>query len=88
MHDCLKAGCQIPENADWETDLTGTEYFITPKGQTQLEAKDMLKSRGLASPDLADALSMTFAVRIAEPYRPVVSTPMYSPGENMQSWMR
>ena len=31
--------------------------------QSQLEKKDDMKRRGLASPDLGDTLAMTFAVR-------------------------
>src|SRR5262249_35811370 len=88
MRDALKAGMQLPDTSDMEVDLCGTEYFYTPKGQIQLEPKDAMKSRGLASPDLADALSMTFAVRVAAPYRPVVSTPRpCCPGERSQTWM-
>ena len=33
------------------------------KSQIQLEKKDDMKRRGLASPDLRDTLAMTFAVR-------------------------
>jgi hypothetical protein len=88
MRDALKAGMQLPDTSDMEVDLCGTEYFYTPKGQIQLEPKDAMKSRGLASPDLADALSMTFAVRVAAPYRPVVNTPRPCyPGERSQTWM-
>jgi hypothetical protein len=66
MADWLKAGsCQIPDSQEFEDDLVGTQYSITPKGLLQLEPKEALKSRGLASPDLADALAMTFAVMIA-----------------------
>ena len=47
-----------------------------------------LRSRGLSSPDLTDALSMTFAVRVADPYRPVISEPrQYTPGMENQRWM-
>jgi hypothetical protein len=46
-------------------DLTGPEYDIALKGQIKLETKDSMKKRGLASPDDADALALTFAERIA-----------------------
>ena len=90
MRDALNAGIELPDSPDWETDLTGTEYFFNAKGAVQLEPKDAMKSRGLASPDLADALSMTFAVKIASSYRvPAVSTPIQiRPGDQGQRWMK
>jgi hypothetical protein len=88
MRDALKAGLELPDSPDWETDLCGTEYGFNPKGAILLEPKDSMKSRGLSSPDLADALSFTFSVRVAPSYHVTVSTPRnYSPGEANQSWM-
>jgi len=46
-------------------DLTGPEYSLSLKGQIKLETKDSMKKRGLASPDDADALALTFAEPIA-----------------------
>lgn len=46
-------------------DLTGPEYSLALKGQIKLETKDSMKKRGLASPDDADALALTFAEPIA-----------------------
>ena len=90
MRDALNAGIELPDSPDWETDLTGTEYFFNAKGAVQLEPKDALRSRGLASPDLADALSMTFSIKIAPHYRvPAVSTPInVQPGQELNRWMR
>jgi len=89
MRDALKAGLEIPDSADWETDLCGTEYSFNSKGAILLEPKDAMKSRGLASPDLADALSMTFSVRVAPSYHVTVSIPRHiSPGEEHTQWMR
>jgi hypothetical protein len=59
----LKGGA-LPHLADLEAGLTGPEYgFKDIKGRSciLLEAKDSMKKRGLASPDLADALALTFA---------------------------
>jgi len=89
LRDALAAGLELPDSPDWETDLCGTEYGFNPKGAILLESKDSMKSRGLASPDLADALSMTFSVRVAPSYHVTVSTPRnYSPGEANQRWMQ
>ena len=89
MRDALKAGLEIPDSADWETDLCGTEYGFNQKGALLLEPKDAMKSRGLASPDLADALAMTFSVRVAPSYQISVSVPRnISPGEGNLQWLR
>lgn len=60
MRDWLATG-EIPDDAELDTDLTGPEYFHSPKGQIQLERKDDMKDRGLASPDAGDMLAMTFS---------------------------
>ena len=60
-------GADIPADEELLADLTGPEYFYTPKGQVQIEGKDSMKKRGLASPDRADSLALTFAYPIATP---------------------
>lgn len=60
-----QGGC-LPQDADLETDLTGVEYGYTPTNQILLEKKEDMKKRGMASPDNADALALTFAVRMNE----------------------
>ena len=52
----------IPDDPELDSDLTGPEYFHSAKNQIQLERKEDMKSRGLASPDSGDALAMTFGV--------------------------
>ena len=42
-------------------DLCAPEYGYTLAGKIQLERKEKMRARGLASPDLADALALTFA---------------------------
>jgi len=65
MKDWLEGG-QIPDEPEMDTDLTGPDYGYHPtKGCLMLEKKDEMKARGVDSPDLGDALAMTFAVRIA-----------------------
>lgn len=60
MRDWLETG-QIPDDPEFETDLTAPEYFFSAKNQIQLERKEDMKKRGLASPDNGDMLAMTFA---------------------------
>ena len=65
MRDWLKAGAEIPDDPELAIDLFGPEYGFSNKNQIQLEKKESMKDRGLASPDLGDALAMTFAVKVA-----------------------
>ena len=46
---------------DLYADLTVAEYGQSPKGKIALESKKEIKKRGLPSPDMADALALTFA---------------------------
>lgn len=61
MRHWLKLGC-IPDEDDLEADLIGPEYGYGPdQVSIQLERKQDMKKRGLASPDDGDALALTFA---------------------------
>lgn len=60
-----EGGC-LPDDDDLASDLTGVEYGYTPTNQILLEKKEDMKKRGLSSPDNADALALTFAVRVNE----------------------
>lgn len=59
--DWLVTG-SIPNDPELEMDLTGPEYFFSAKNQIQLERKEDMKKRGLASPDCGDMLAMSFAL--------------------------
>lgn len=52
MGEWLQAGAEIPDDAEMEVDLTGVQYGYSSKSQIQLERKEDMKSRGLASPHL------------------------------------
>lgn len=60
----LKEGADIPDDPELESDLTGPQYGFSAKQQIQLEKKEDMKKRGLASPDTGDCLAMTFAVKL------------------------
>lgn len=60
MRQWLYMGGAIPDEQDIEVDLTGTQYGYR-KDDIQLERKEDMKKRGLASPDNGDALACTFA---------------------------
>jgi hypothetical protein len=59
MRDWLKEG-DIPADAEFEQELTSPEYHLTNKNQIQLERKEDMEKRGVQSPDIADALAMSF----------------------------
>jgi len=65
--DWLVAGGDLPDDPELETDLTGVQYGFSNKQQIQLEKKEDMKARGVASPDLGDMFAMTFAVKMVLP---------------------
>jgi hypothetical protein len=64
MRDAIIAGIQLPKDSELVDELCAVEYGFTNKQQIQLEKKDDMKKRGLASPDCADALAMSFAENV------------------------
>lgn len=61
MKKWLKDGGGVENKKEIMTDLTGPQAFINKRSKLQLESKDDMKRRGLASPNYADALALTFA---------------------------
>lgn len=56
----------IPPDPELTTDLISPEYSYHPtSNRLQLEGKEHMKDRGLASPDVAEALALTFAQPVA-----------------------
>jgi hypothetical protein len=53
---------QIPDSDELLGDLTSLGYKFDSSGRLQIESKDDLRSRGMKSPDTADALALTFYV--------------------------
>jgi hypothetical protein len=60
MKDALKY-LAIPNSSELRDQLISPEYDYNLRGELQLEKKADMKRRGLASPDIADALALTFA---------------------------
>ena len=62
MKDWLEQGPGSIQNLPaLKTDLCGPTYFFNATNRVKLESKDDLKARGMPSPDLGDALALTFA---------------------------
>ena len=64
MRDWLNEGAQIPDDPELEQELVSIQYGMNVRGQIQMEKKSDMKARGYASPDIADALALTFAVKV------------------------
>lgn len=73
MRQWLHDGGSIPNDPELKTDLCVPTYSFDQANRFRLETKDEIKERGQRSPDLADALALTFAA-------PVAMTEVYLPG--------
>lgn len=61
MRKAMRAGLELPNEKELRADVLGPLYSYTNKQQIILEKKSDMKKRGLASPDHADAVALTFA---------------------------
>jgi hypothetical protein len=69
MKDALKDRLVLPEDdtklgrlgQELRDELTSRQFGFTDTDQIRLETKAVMKRRGLMSPDLADAVALTFA---------------------------
>ncbi len=66
MREWLALGAAIPRNTALMQDLAAPIYTFDNQDRVALEAKDDIKKRGLPSPDLGDALALTFAFPVAK----------------------
>ncbi len=64
MRAWLQNGGALPAMAELRADLCGVRYSFDPAGKLKLESKETLKERTGRSPDLADALALTFAMPV------------------------
>lgn len=97
MRDGLKDGLELPGDNELKVDLVGPEYYYATKGGfevIQLESKDDMRSRGIASPDSGDALALTYAVRLQAPrrwevaeHRPMMEVGGGSSGQPSMAWL-
>jgi hypothetical protein len=81
-------GCLDPQAATTRelcTDLQAPEYGYDNQGRLQIETKASMKSRGLVSSDVADALVHTFCEPVALKGMPAVQVPtqFYHPGRGL-----
>jgi hypothetical protein len=88
MREWLKTA-SIPKDRFLKGDLTGPMTKPDSKGAIFLESKKDMKARGLASPDAADAIAVTFAYPVAHREARVDNRPRvsYGSGGIPTSWM-
>jgi hypothetical protein len=88
MRDWLKTA-SVPNDRFLKSDLIGPKTKPDSKGTLFLESKKDMKARGLASPDAADAIAVTFAFPVAHREGRVDKKRGggYSPGGVANSWM-
>ena len=65
LRDWLSNGGAIPNDQGLKQDLASPTYFYNSAGKIQLESKEDIKKRGLPSPDIGDALALTFAFPVS-----------------------
>jgi hypothetical protein len=68
MADWLVRGGSIPNDRDLKLELATPKYWFDTQGRKVLEPKDDIKKRlqGGGSPDIADALALTFAMNVGK----------------------
>jgi hypothetical protein len=88
MKDWLK-DASIPKDRYLKSDLIGPMMKPDSKGTIFLESKKDMRARGLASPDAADAIAITFAFPVARREQRVDNTRRVAYGGNAASsgWM-
>ena len=68
MKEWIEMGGAIPNDTALKQELATPIYWYDNVGRRVLESKDQIKKRlqGAGSPDLADALALTFALPVAK----------------------
>lgn len=54
-------GCKLPKDEGLVAELVAPRYTFASNGKLRVESKDEMRKRGLASPDMADAVCLTLA---------------------------
>ena len=67
MKDWITQGGAIPNHQSLKLELATPTYRYDTRGRRLLEAKDQIKKRlqGAGSPDIADALALTFSAPVS-----------------------
>jgi hypothetical protein len=83
----LKQGGTIPKDPQLHQELTGPETVPRADGKIQIESKKDMKSRGIPSPNRADALVLSFAYPVSKKYVPSLEPDEYGYSHREGGWM-
>jgi phage terminase large subunit len=75
MAEWVKKGGVIPDDIQLRQELVSPNFAYKAAGKItkfKLESKDEMKKRGVGSPDMADALALTFAAPVVAPSDPLM----------------
>lgn len=62
---------ELPNNSDMVAQFSVRKYTLRPNGKTRLESKDDMKKRGIKSPDIADAITLScYPVNLEKLFNP------------------
>ncbi len=67
LAEWVKAGGRLPDVPELVSELTTPQYKFNAENRLQLEKKAEIKKRTGVSPDIADAIALTFAAPVAPP---------------------
>jgi hypothetical protein len=65
LKEALQTGLCLPNDRDLLQELTCFEYSFNQRGDVLLESKEDLRRRNVGSPDIGDALALTFAAQVS-----------------------
>lgn len=60
LKEAILDGLSLPDDPELESELTSIEYGFDDAQRYQMESKDDIKTRGLPSPDGADAIAVSY----------------------------
>ena len=80
LKEWLATGAIPPKDGILEADLVGPGYHVNKQNQLVIEAKESMQKRGIASPDDADALALTFTAPVRLKAQKIVQPPAWNWG--------
>jgi hypothetical protein len=93
MKDWLEGNVELPNNAELFDDLTVIKKKSNGNSKLRLETKEEMRRRSVRSPDVGDALALTFAVPFdllpdrRASRQDAWGDPLAAPAPSGQSWM-
>lgn len=82
MRDWIRDTGALPPDEALAADLVARKYGYDNKGRIRLEGKADMRKRGLPSPDVADALALTFGAPVASEAAARIVRPVTHAGVN------